>query len=132
MKTYEIDGEQFSTLDGFYDEVSRVFNLSAWGHNLAAFNDVLRGGFGTPNDGFTIRWKNHAVSKDRLGYVETTRQLELRLELCHLSNRASVSRDLAIARAREGSTVFDWLVEIIRDHGRGGKQEQDAVELLLE
>jgi hypothetical protein len=34
-------------------------------------NDILRGGFGTPDDGFTLRWKNHDISRQRLGYRET-------------------------------------------------------------
>lgn len=54
---YEIDGARFTTLEGFYDEVSRVLIPGAsWGHNLDAFNDILRGGFGTPpGDRFTLR-----------------------------------------------------------------------------
>ena len=132
MKTYEIDGERFSTLEEFYDEIDRVMGLADWGHNLDAFDDVLQGGFGTPDEGFTIRWKNHQLSREKLGYLETARQLKLRLEHCHPTNRALVSNDLGMSKAHQGPTVFDWLVEIIRDHGRGGKQEQDRVELLLD
>ena len=130
---YEIDSDRVSILEGFFGEVSRVLIPEAtWGHNLDAFNDILRGGFGTPEDGFTIRWKNHALSRERLGYPETVRQLEIRLQHCHSSNRAHVARQLDQARAGNGPTVFDWLVEIIRDHGPGGQQEQDCVELKLE
>ena len=40
---YEIDGSRFSTLEGFYDEISRVLIPGAdWGHNLDAFNDCMR------------------------------------------------------------------------------------------
>lgn len=67
MHIYEIDGAKFATLDGFYDEVSRVLIPNAvWGRNLDAFNDILRGGFGTPDDGFVLRWKNHQLSQERL------------------------------------------------------------------
>lgn len=60
MTVYEIDGENFSTLEEFYDEVSRVLVPgAAWGRNLDAFNDVLHGGFGTPEDGFIFRWRNY-------------------------------------------------------------------------
>jgi hypothetical protein len=31
-----------------------------------------------------------------------------------------------------GETVFDWLVEIIRDHDAGGEQSEDQVRLILE
>ncbi len=132
MKVYEIDGTRFSTLEEFYDELQRALSLSPWGRNLDAFNDVLRGGFGTPDDGFTILWKNHTASRQRLGYPETARQLELRLQGCHPANRKSVSDDLEIAKTNRGPTVFDWLVEMFRSHGRGGKEEQDGVRLLLE
>jgi hypothetical protein len=52
-----------------------------------------------------------------LGYPETVRQLEVRLERCHPSAREEVWRKLALARSGCGPTVFDWLVEIIGDHG---------------
>jgi hypothetical protein len=39
--------------------------------------------------------------------------------------------DLAAARQREGSTLFDWVVEIIRDHGPGGDEAEDNVRLEL-
>jgi RNAse (barnase) inhibitor barstar len=68
MPAYEIDGANFSTIDGFYDEISRVLIPGAtWGRNLDAFNDILWGGFGTPEDGFVLVWNNHHLSRDRLG-----------------------------------------------------------------
>jgi RNAse (barnase) inhibitor barstar len=133
MTTYEIDGSRFSTLEEFYDEITRALSLTSHcGGNLDAFDDVLQGGFGTPVEGFTIRWKNHGVSKERLGYSETARQLRLRLEQCHPTNRARVSKDLEMAISQKGKTVFDWLIEVIRDHGPGGKQKEDRVQLLLD
>jgi hypothetical protein len=130
---FELDGARFSTLESFYDEVSRVLIPgSEWGHNLDAFNDILRGGFGTPEGGFTILWRAHMLSAERLGYPETIRQLELRLERCHPANRASVLQQLAQARRGEGPTVFEWLVEIIRSHGASGEKTADGVALLLE
>jgi len=130
---YEIDGRDFSTLQEFYDVISRVLIPgAAWGHNLDAFNDILRGGFGTPEGGFVLRWKNSDVSRQRLGYHETVRQLERRLTRCHPLNRQRVSEDLQRAKDSVGPTVFDWLVEIIRIHGAGGDEEADGVELVLE
>jgi hypothetical protein len=115
---YEVDGGRFATVEGFFGEVSRALIPGViWGHNLDAFNDILRGGFGTPEDGFAIRWKSHALSRERLGFPETIRQLELRLQRCHADNRAHVERDLDQARRGVGPTAFDWLVEIIRGHG---------------
>ncbi len=131
MKRYEIDGRAFFTLEGFFDEISRVLIPGAgWGHNLDAFNDILRGGFGTPDDGFELAWLNHGVSKERLGHSETVRQLERKLERCHPSNRQFVAAELKRARSGIGPTVFDWLVEIIQDHGEGGQQKGHVLLLL--
>jgi RNAse (barnase) inhibitor barstar len=63
-----IDGAKFSDLDGFFDEVSdKLFPTRWWGRNLNAFNDILRGGFGTPDVGFELRWLHSEVSRTRLG-----------------------------------------------------------------
>jgi RNAse (barnase) inhibitor barstar len=132
MKTYRIDGERFSTLEEFYEEISRVLVPGAdWGHNLDAFNDILRGGFGTPDEGFTLIWENSETSKRSLGYPETVRQLQQRLERCHPSNRHSVEAQLSDTENYGGDTVFDWLVEIIRVHGTGGEEAADNVVLEL-
>ena len=129
---YEIDGCDFATLEEFFDAVSRVLIPGAErGHNLDAFNDILRGGFGTPKDGFVLRWKNSTVSRERLGYPETVRQLEGRLTRCHPSCRQRVAEDLERARQHAGPTVFDWLVEVIEVHGPGGAEQEDGVELVL-
>jgi RNAse (barnase) inhibitor barstar len=132
-REYTIDGTRFSTLEEFYEETSSVLIPGAeWGHNLDAFNDILRGGFGTPEEGFILRWRNSKFSQHCLGYPETIRQLKKRLEMCHPSNRENVSKDLVAARNHEGPVVFDWLVEIIKKHGLGGNEAEDGVELFLE
>ena len=129
---YEIDGERFSTLEEFYEEVGRTLVPGVdWGRNLDAFNDILRGGFGTPEEGFTLIWKNASLSRERLGYRETIRQLELRLKRCHPTNVSSVTAYLEEANRHEGGTVFDWLVDIIKRHGAGGDESEDNVELVL-
>ncbi len=130
---YEIDGRDFATLEEFYDVISRVLIPDSWwGHNLDAFNDILRGGFGTPEDGFILRWKSSAVSRERLGYPETVRQLERRLQRCHPSNRPLCGAELERARNNGGPTVFDWLIEIIQIHCSDGPEKEDGVELTLD
>ena len=132
METFVIDGERFSTLEEFYEEISRVLIPdSQWGHNLDAFNDILRGGFGNPVEGFILIWENSEASKKRLGYCETVRILERRLERCHPTARSSVKTDLRNAQNKTGPTVFDWLVGIIRVHCVGGKEAEDNVALKL-
>ncbi|MEI8019041.1 MAG: inositol monophosphatase family protein [Schlesneria sp.] len=131
--TYEIDGANFTTLEEFYDEIGRVLIPGkAWGRNLDALNDILRGGFGTPENGFVFRWKNSEQSRVRLGHAETVRQLEYRLKKCHHSNRSSVEHELKMARSGHGSTVFDWLVALIKDHGMAGGEANDHVDLILD
>lgn len=89
----EIDGTRFSTLEEFFAEFNRVVTPeSDPDNNLDAFDDTLSGGCGTPDEGFTLRWKNHEISRGRLGYAETVRQLELRLARCHPTARARVRR----------------------------------------
>ncbi|HEY7372734.1 MAG TPA: barstar family protein [Polyangia bacterium] len=73
-----------------------VLREHTWRGNLDAFNDILRGGFGTPDGGFVLVWQDHATSQHRLG-----------LEL------------------------YGTLVEIIREHGSGGSEAEDGVELIL-
>ena len=132
-RIYEIDGARFSNLDEFAAEFSRVvLNDYEWKGSLDAFNDILRGGFGTPDGGFILRWKNSALSRERLGYTETVRILERRLKTSLSINREYVIAELERARSRTGTTVFDWLIEIIQEHCAGGAEQEDGVELLLE
>ncbi len=114
---YTLEGTRVATLEDFFAEVGRVLIPgAAWGRNLDAFEDILRGGFGTPDGGFTLIWRDAARSRRQLGYPETVRQLERRLARCHPSNRARVAAELARARRGEGPTVFDWLTAIIAEH----------------
>lgn len=96
-----IDGEKFSTLEEFYDEMDCLLtrNLSwSTGHNLDAFNDLLRGGFGLHEygQGLDIRWINAAKSRRDFGYFRNRREQE------------------------KGQTLFDLLVEIILDTDDSG------------
>lgn len=132
-KVYILDGRNFTTLEEFYEEVRHVLIPGVyWGRNLDAFNDILRGGFGTPGGGYVLRWKNSRLSQERLGYAETVRQLEIMLSECHPLNRELVRARLHAAQNNSGPTVFDWLVEIIQVHCSGGREEDDGVELILE
>ena len=67
-----IDGENFSTLEEFYDEMDKIFTKQiGWetGHNLDAFNDILSGGFGVYEyeESIILIWKNYAKSYKLLG-----------------------------------------------------------------
>ena len=132
MKTYEIDGANFDSLDGFYDEFShKVIPDAAWGRNWAAFNDVLFGGFGTPAGGFTLVWRNSQLSRERLGREETIRNLHQKLRTCHSTARDDVRREISIAERGEGPTLFDELVELIESHGVGTTFGDEPAEVTL-
>jgi hypothetical protein len=132
-KEYVIEGARVVSLETFYDEISAALVPGVrWGRNLDAFEDILGGGFGTPDAGFVLRWRDSALSKQKLGYTETARQLRLRLEGCHPSNRADVQRELREAEAGRGTTVFDWLIEILRSNGPDGDRPLNNVVLVLD
>ena len=90
-KTLIIDGNNFETLEDFYSEADRVLTKDLdWdtGHNLDAFNDLLRGGFGVHDyeEPVTLIWKNSTKSKFDLN------------------------------ERRENETLYDILVNIIKHH----------------
>jgi len=123
-QTLEIDGERFSTLEELDHEVSRIVIPGAsWVRNLDAFNGILNGGFGNPDNGFRLVWRNSDRSRQVLGHDETARQLRLRLTWCHPLSRDHVATELAEAQVGRGPTTFDWIVEILRAH--------DDIELVL-
>jgi RNAse (barnase) inhibitor barstar len=120
-KVYVLDGDRIGSLEDFWAVVGAAMGCGGYfGRNLDAFADCLRGGFGTPEDGnFVVVWRAHEHSRTALGHAETVRQLELRLQRCHPSNRERVRSELDKARAGRGPTVFDWLIEIFEDEVPG-------------
>ena len=71
-KVLIIDGNNFSNLESFHLEIDRVFTKDlGWrtGHNLDAFTDILRGGFGVYEYDERIKfvWKDFQKSKLDLG-----------------------------------------------------------------
>jgi len=128
---FELDGASFASLAGFFEEIGRVLGIAGWGTNVDAFNDVLRGGFGTPEGGFVLRWLNSAASRATLGYDATIRWREQQLARCHPDSVPVVAAALDAARRGEGDTVFDILLQVIRCHGPGGDEAADGVELEL-
>jgi hypothetical protein len=126
-----IDGANFSDFDGFAREFTRLLCNYTWRGNLDAFNDLLRGGFGTPENGWVLRWLNSESSRAVLGYEETARRLEQLLLTCHRSQRSNIQARISRARCGEGPTLFDEIIDIIRIHGPGGRESEDGVLLEL-
>jgi len=126
-KQFTIDGTNFSTLNGVYDEVGKVLCPDfEWGRNLDAFNDILRGGIEEHEyeEPIELVWKNSEKSRNDLGYDETVKQFKEWLKTCHRSNRALLEVDIENAKDSKGQTLFYMLIEIINNN--------DHVELILE
>ena len=121
MQRFFIDGNSFSDLDSFYDEVERKFtNGLDWniGRNLDALNDVMRGGFGTFDyeEPIEIFWSFSDISRNVLGWNIMVEQLENSLKNYHPSNTESITNQLYHAQKEEGQTMFDVIIEIIEGH----------------
>jgi hypothetical protein len=119
---FVLDGERVHGLSGLWEEIDRVLLPpgTRWGKSLDAFNDVLRGGFGTPDEGFVLRVVNATALKRALGAAETARWLEARLPEVHPGNRHAFERRLDEARAGRGRTLFDEVVEIVTERAADG------------
>ena len=105
-----------------------MFGTGIW---TDAFNDILRGGFGTPVNGWVLRWLHSELSRAALGYEATISRLERIVLTCHPSNRADVQARITNARQGVGPTLFDEIVDIIRHHGAGGEESEDGIVLEL-
>jgi RNAse (barnase) inhibitor barstar len=132
-KIYIFDGLEFADFQEFVKYFSKIVLIDwEWNGNLDAFNDILRGGFGTPDEGFTILWKNSNISREKLGYVETVKLLKERGDNCHPSNISYFQEQLEQAKQNSGETIFDAIVKIIQIHGIGGDESEDNVKLILD
>ena len=96
-----VDGSRFDDLDGFARELSGLLSGYTWRGNLDALNDVLRGGYGTPDGGWVLRWVGSETSRTALGHPETARRLE-RLDSLVGAAPAWTARDGVLADALIG------------------------------
>src|SRR5271157_6018630 len=105
---HEIDGKDFSTLEGFFQQVWPLLaDYPFTGKcNLDAFHDILS----WPESPYILVWKNSNVSQQQLGYSEIITKLETMLESCHSSNRENILERLRSAKEGKGPTMYDWLV----------------------
>ncbi|MFE4334761.1 MULTISPECIES: barstar family protein [unclassified Streptomyces] len=120
--TYVIDGSRVTGLEQFWKVIGEAVNGPGgyFGRNFDALADCLSGGMGTPDDGdFVFEWRHHALSARALGHEEKARQLRRSLDRAHPSNRAALRHRLDEALAGRGPTLFEQLVEILRNDGPG-------------
>jgi len=119
LKTFIIDGNNFSDLQSFYNEVVNVLTkdfADKFGRNMNAFDDILMGGFSKfeYQEAITLIWKNVEKSKIDLGWPETIKYIEDKLKKCHPSNIKSVENDLKLAKEGKGQTLFEIIVDRIK------------------
>ncbi|KAI9303903.1 barnase inhibitor, partial [Cunninghamella echinulata] len=68
-----IDGNNFSTIEGFYDEFTEKFAApSYFGRNLDALNDIL---YDISNENTIVIWENANKSKKDLNIIKNDEAL---------------------------------------------------------
>lgn len=85
MKTFVLDGNNFCDIEGFYSEIDKILTKDLdfkTGHNLNAYNDLLRGGFGVHEyeEPIVLQWLNFEKSKRELGDEFILLVLEITLD----------------------------------------------------
>lgn len=110
-----IDGASFSTLEGFFDEVGlKLFRGHPWGRTLRSFStalDEMMSEYGP----VVVYWNDSEKSREDLGYPETIRYLEARLANAGEAEKEELIFELEAAKRGEGDTLFNRLVEIMRE-----------------
>ncbi|KPH14934.1 ribonuclease inhibitor [Chryseobacterium sp. ERMR1:04] len=119
-KVIVINGIHFSSLVGFYEEVSNVLTKDInWKvGTLDDFNDILYGGFGVfeNDDEVKIIWEESEKSRQDLGFEATKEFYENKIKQGKPFNIELIQEKLNELIKGNGQTLFDILLEIIEDH----------------
>lgn len=119
-KTITINGNHFSGLPDFYDEVSLVLMKDTdWKvGTLDGFDDILYGGFGVFESGeeVEITWKDSQKSKEDLGLEATRHFYENKIRQGKPFNVELIQQKLDELTSGNGQTLFEILIEIIESH----------------
>ena len=121
MKKIIINGNNFSNLEEFYEEIEKILTKDlTWkpGHNLSAFNDLLKGGFGVHEYGekLHIKWINFSKSKETLDPIETKKYYQHILNNCHPTSKKNIEKKLEFLEEGLGETLIDIILSIILDN----------------
>lgn len=115
-----IHGGHFSSLGGFYEEISKVLMKDTdWKvGTLDGFNDILYGGFGVfeNKEEIEIIWKESQKSKEDLGLKATREFYENKIKQGKPFNIKLIQQKLNELNEVKGQTLFDILIEIIESH----------------
>lgn len=135
MKTITINGNAFSDLATFYDEIEKKFTKDfdgKMGRNLHAFNDVMHGGYLITeyDEPITIIWENSEKSKSDLGYeaqalaFKPDETQKARINQFNPDAFNFLQENYKKALKHEGPTLFENIIEII-------EKQHDHIELKL-
>jgi len=121
MAEYRIDGVEVGGIADLYAQFNREFMRDEdWtmGANLDALNDVLYRLDSESRDGdqAVVQWRDHAHSREALGYEATERWLLDKLARPGVFNDARVTSELEALRAGEGKTYFEIVLEVFAEH----------------
>jgi len=115
-----IHGGHFSSLAGFYEEVSNVLMKDAdWKvGTLDGFDDILYGGFGVieGKEEIEMIWKESEKSKQDLGFDATREFYNNKIRQGKPFNIELIQQKLDDLTEGKGQTLFEILVEIIQSH----------------
>ncbi len=115
-----IHGGHFSSLEGFYEEVSNVLMKNTdWKiGTLDGFDDILYGGFGVfeNNEPIKIVWKESQKSGEDLGIKATREFYGNKIRQGKPFNTKLLQQKLDDLMEGKGQTLFEILVEIIQSH----------------
>ncbi|MFS4429637.1 ribonuclease inhibitor [Chryseobacterium sp. S90] len=119
-KMIVIHGGHFSSLAGFYEEVSSVLMKDAdWKvGTLDGFDDILYGGFGVieGKEEIEMIWKESEKSKQDLGFDATREFYNNKIRQGKPFNIELIQQKLDDLIEGKGQTLFEILVEIIQSH----------------
>jgi RNAse (barnase) inhibitor barstar len=116
-RVVEIDGRDFRTLDEFFEVVgAALLPGERWGKNLDAFNDILCWPLVRDPEPYVLVWRRSNLSRRRLNYGAAERYWQEVVRAGGGKPSAWQAEQLARAERCEGSTAFDWVVEIIERH----------------
>lgn len=87
-----------------------------WYGGLDQLNDLLRGGFGSPEGEFTIEWVNSHKSQTDLGKEATLAWLESAKDRVHPANRERWAMRIELMKHNIGDTLSLIVVDIIVSH----------------
>ncbi|KFF75738.1 ribonuclease inhibitor [Chryseobacterium sp. P1-3] len=115
-----IHGGHFSSLEGFYEEISKVLMKDTdWKvGTLDGFDDILYGGFGIfeSHEEIEILWEESEKSRKDLGLIATKEFYENKIRKGKPFNIELVRQKLKDLTEGKGQTLFEILVEIIESH----------------